>query len=64
MRLQNGWFVNSDGAVYTLINGSAYEVDATGTPLAKLKPGYYDEQLRPIANGGGKSHASSEASQG
>jgi len=55
---QNGWFVNGEGAVYTLIDGSAYEVDAAGTSLAKLKPGYYDENLKPIPGG---DHANPEA---
>jgi len=42
--VQNGWAVNDGGRVYAIINGSAYEVDAKGTPLAKLPPGDYTEE--------------------
>ena len=41
--IDNGWFVNSEGDVYAVINGSAYEVDAKDTALAKLPPGNYTD---------------------
>lgn len=42
--IENGWFVNTDGLVYAIINGSAYEINASGTPLAKLPPGDYTDE--------------------
>ena len=42
--VRDGWFVNSKDDVYAIINGSAYEVDAEGTPFAELPPGSYTEE--------------------
>lgn len=41
--VRDGVAINDDGAVYAIVNGAAYEVDASGTPLAKLAPGDYTE---------------------
>lgn len=41
--VDNGWFVNDDHLIFAIINGSAYEVNAEGTPLAKLEPGSYTD---------------------
>src|SRR5215831_10772772 len=42
--LENGIFVADDGTVYAIVNGSAYELDASDTPFAKLPPGDYTEE--------------------
>lgn len=47
--VQNGVAVNDDGAVYAIINGAAYEVDASDTPLTELAPGdYTDAQIQEM----------------
>lgn len=41
--IRSGWFVNDEGLVFVIYNGSPYEVEAKGTPLEDLEPGSYTD---------------------
>lgn len=50
-RLKDGFFVSADGAerfVYSIVNGSMYQVEAVNGLLADLAPGYYDRELNSV----------------
>lgn len=57
MTLRNGWLINEgkggEQIIFILRNGSPYQmrIDPEGESAAvlKLEPGYYDEQLNPVA---------------
>jgi hypothetical protein len=49
MSLRNGFFVNSKRMIYALTEGSPYAIELDeDSPLAKLGPGYYDMDLKPV----------------
>ena len=51
--LRNGWFVNENGVLFAIIEGSAYELETRGTAFenVKIPPGDYatDEELSKAA---------------
>jgi len=51
--LENGWFVNSHGDVYAIVNGSLYAVDVSDRPAMQgLAFGSYtNEQMDEIVSG-------------
>jgi len=46
--IQNGFFINTEGVVFSIINGSIYELEDDDL-FKDLKPGYYDNSLKQVS---------------
>lgn len=46
--IRNGWFVNTYGEVFAIIEGSMYQVEPEPF-MRELEPGYYDEDFNLVA---------------